>query len=80
MTTTRTGEGAGLRVGVTGASGLIGRALCTTLAAHGHTVRRFVRGGAGAAAEGAIRWDPMRGELEPAALEELAGPDTASAV
>jgi uncharacterized protein (TIGR01777 family) len=70
MTTSGAGEGAVLRVGVTGASGLIGRALCATLAARGHTVRRFVRGGA-ATGEGAIRWDPMRGELDAAALESL---------
>jgi uncharacterized protein (TIGR01777 family) len=64
------GEGAVLRVGVTGASGLIGRALSAALAAKGHTVRPFVRGSA-AVREGAIRWDPARGELDATALEGL---------
>ena len=58
-----------ISVGVTGASGFIGRALCTALAARGDAVRRFVRGRAAGAGE--IAWDPARGTLDPAALEGL---------
>jgi uncharacterized protein (TIGR01777 family) len=61
--------GTPLTVGVTGASGFIGGALCRFLTARGHAVRRFVRGRPAAADE--IAWDPARGALEPAALERL---------
>jgi len=58
-----------LTVGVTGASGFIGSALCAALAASGDRVRRFARGRA--ASPGEIAWDPARGRLDPAALEGL---------
>jgi len=61
--------GSSLAVGVTGASGFIGGALCRFLAARGDSVRRFVRGRPAGAGE--IAWDPARGVLEPAALEGL---------
>ena len=56
-----------LTVGVTGASGFLGGALCDALAARGDAVRRFVRGRA--PEPGEIAWEPAGGGLEPAALE-----------
>jgi len=52
---------------VTGASGLVGRALVSSLRAQGHTVRTLVR--RPPAAPGEFFWDPARGELDAAALE-----------
>lgn len=51
---------------VTGASGLIGRALVDRLRARGQTVRRLVRSATGHA--GDFLWDPARGVLDPAAM------------
>jgi len=53
---------------VSGASGLIGTALCRSLEADGHRVRRLVRRAPGDDPL-AIRWDPMAGELDATALE-----------
>lgn len=53
-------------VAVTGASGLIGRALVPALAGRGHRVLRLVRR---APAVGEGHWDPMRAELDPHVLE-----------
>ncbi len=57
-----------MRIAVTGATGFVGRALCSFLTTGGHTVLRI---GRGAVREGDvdISWDPMRGELDAAALE-----------
>lgn len=61
-----------LRVGITGASGLIGSALRARLLSSGHSVVAFVRSPAGGAGDrAAIRWDPDRGELDPADLSGL---------
>ncbi len=57
-------------IGVTGASGFLGRELCAFLRTQGHAVRRFVRGAASADATGIV-WDPARGTLDPAALRGL---------
>jgi hypothetical protein len=54
------------RILVSGASGLIGKALVAFLQGGGHEVVRLVRRAAG---PGEIRWDPDRGELDPASLE-----------
>lgn len=55
-----------LKIVVSGASGLIGRALCARLAARGDVVRRLVRG----EAKGSdIRWEPTNGVLDAASLE-----------
>lgn len=62
-------RGPALTVGVTGASGAIGRELCAYLTTQGHRVVRFVRGGV--PSEGTIAWDPARGVLEPSALHGL---------
>lgn len=60
-----------LRVGVTGASGLVGRQLCAFLSTGGHEIVRFVRGKANGPAE--IAWNPRDPEhgVDPAALETL---------
>jgi uncharacterized protein (TIGR01777 family) len=52
------------RVAITGASGLIGRALTASLLADGHTVLRIGRG-----IESDLRWDPARDALDPAGLQ-----------
>src|SRR5690606_33580956 len=54
-----------LTVLVTGASGLVGRALTAFLSTGGHRVRRLGRGAPG---PDDFRWDPTKGELDPAAL------------
>lgn len=58
-----------MRIGITGASGLIGSALVPDLRAHGHEVVRFVRGRAGGADE--RPWDPAARRLDPADLADL---------
>ncbi|MFM1823619.1 MAG: hypothetical protein RI967_1885 [Planctomycetota bacterium] len=63
--------GAPLRVGVTGASGMLGRQLCAFLSTGGHEVVRFVRGRASAAGE--RPWNPTdpKDGLAPALVEDL---------
>lgn len=56
-----------LRVALTGASGLIGRALTAFLRTGGHTVLPLVRGHV--REPGAIAWDPARGTIDAPALE-----------
>jgi hypothetical protein len=51
-----------LLVGVTGASGLIGREVCALLSVAGHTVKRFVRRPADADDE--LSWDPATGVVD----------------
>ena len=58
-----------LAVGVTGASGFLGRQLCAYLTSQGHRVARLVR--AGRAGAGEVAWDPARGQLDTAALAGL---------
>lgn len=58
-----------LAIGVTGASGSIGRELCAFLSTQGHRVVRFVRGRAAGADE--VAWDPARGTLDPEHLRGL---------
>jgi hypothetical protein len=55
-----------MKIVVSGASGLIGSQLVSTLKANGHDVVQLVRRSAG---QGQITWDPKTGELDPAALE-----------
>ncbi len=55
-----------MRIAVTGASGLIGRALVSHLARRGHDVVRLVRRSPAAADE--VHWDPDGGSLDVAAL------------
>jgi uncharacterized protein (TIGR01777 family) len=56
-----------MQVLISGASGFLGTKLARSLAADGHQVRRLVRHAPQAADE--IRWDPARGQLDPAAVE-----------
>lgn len=61
-----------LKVAVTGASGLVGRALVSFLVKHGHAVVRLGRKDhAGINADGtlSVRWNPEAGELNGAELE-----------
>ena len=51
-----------MRILVTGASGLVGSALCPALEAAGHTVLRLSR-------SGPLRWDPAARSIDPAALD-----------
>src|SRR5690606_24089749 len=59
----------GMRVAITGSSGLIGSALVERLRADGHQVTRLVRGRERAVGAGAVHWDPARGEVDAAGLE-----------
>jgi uncharacterized protein len=67
-----------MKVVVTGASGLLGRALVTSLRTDGHDVVRLVRRPPSAPDE--AQWDPQSGDVDPAALAgadaviNLAGP------
>jgi uncharacterized protein (TIGR01777 family) len=54
------------RIAITGASGLIGRALSAFLTTGGHSVHRVVRR---APRQGEIGWDPAAGRLDAGALE-----------
>jgi uncharacterized protein (TIGR01777 family) len=56
-------------VAITGASGMIGRALSASLRADGHRVLRFQRGGV--TADDTIGWDPDTGRIDAPALEGL---------
>lgn len=56
-----------MRVAVAGSSGLIGSGLVPGLRRDGHEVIRLVRRPAQGRDE--VRWDPTRGELDPAALD-----------
>lgn len=60
-----------MRVGVTGASGLIGSELVPALRARGHDVVRLVRRAPTGADE--VRWDPENGEVDLAALNGTDG-------
>jgi len=53
-------------IAITGSSGLIGIALTERLTAAGHTVRRVLRRDGG---PGTVRWDPVAGTIDAAALE-----------
>src|SRR3954454_4091019 len=51
---------------ISGAAGFIGTPLTDLLTDRGDTVVRLTRGSSG---DGAIHWDPMAGELDPAAVD-----------
>lgn len=59
-----------LRIAVTGASGLVGKALVQFLSCGGHEVLPLVRRKPGEG-ERAIYWDPQKGEIDKTALEGL---------
>lgn len=58
-----------MRIAITGSSGLIGTALRASLGRDGHDVLRLVRREDGPA--GSSPWDPARGQIDAAALEEV---------
>jgi len=58
------------RIAITGATGLIGRALAASLIADGHRVARVVRDPRTARAEDVV-WDPEAGTIDAAGLEGL---------
>ncbi|HUY43187.1 MAG TPA: TIGR01777 family oxidoreductase [Acidimicrobiales bacterium] len=62
-----------MRVGVTGSTGLIGRALVKALQARGDEVVTFVRPGSHSTSTRAVAWDPAAGTLSSAELDS-AGP------
>lgn len=59
-----------MRIAVTGASGLVGRALVAFLRTGGHEVHTLVRGEADPARQ-EISWSPAEGRIDAAALEGL---------
>jgi hypothetical protein len=59
-----------VRVAITGSRGLVGSEVVTVLSAAGHEVVRLVRR-APAPGEKAVRWDPMKREVDAAGLEGL---------
>jgi uncharacterized protein (TIGR01777 family) len=59
-----------MKILISGASGLVGKALVSTLRADGHSVARLVRPGSAASA-GDIVWDPMTATVDVAAMEGM---------
>lgn len=57
-----------MKILISGASGLTGKALATALEARGHSVARLVRPGGGRA-EGDVAWDPLAATIDVAAME-----------
>ena len=66
-----------MRVGVTGASGFIGSALVEALLERGDDVVRFVRPTSDAVRDGAVRWDPSKGDVDDGDLRQVGGLDAA---
>jgi uncharacterized protein len=62
----RSAPESGLKIVVSGSTGLVGSALVPFLTSGGHRVTRLVRRAPGA---GEIQWDPAAGRLDPALLE-----------
>src|SRR5258708_6373301 len=60
-----------MNVVVSGASGFIGRRVSAELRALGHTVRPLVRAPGRSGLDGGIAWDPERGSLDAARLEDV---------
>jgi uncharacterized protein (TIGR01777 family) len=57
-----------MRILISGASGLVGRALASVLRADGHTVARLVRPGSAPSA-GDVSWDPMAATVDVPAMD-----------
>lgn len=57
-----------MKILISGASGLVGKALASALRAEGHTIARLVRPG-GAASGGDVLWDPMAASVDLPAME-----------
>ncbi|HEY5267199.1 MAG TPA: TIGR01777 family oxidoreductase [Acidimicrobiales bacterium] len=67
--------GPGVRVGVTGASGLIGRSLVDALHERGDTTVIFVRPSSTEVRGDIVRWDPARGDVDDGALKRVGALD-----
>ena len=59
-----------MKIAITGASGLIGRSLTTSLAADGHQIVPVVRRPNSTSAEN-IEWNPVTGEIEASKFEGI---------
>jgi hypothetical protein len=58
-----------MKILISGASGLVGKALARGLQDDGHTVARLVRPGGGKRSPGDILWDPMAATVDAPAME-----------
>ena len=58
-----------MKILISGASGLVGKALTRRLQGDGHIVARLVRPGGGASSRGDILWDPMAATVDAPAME-----------
>jgi len=63
-----------MRILISGASGLVGKALSSALASRGHSVGRLVRSG-GALSSNDICWDPAAATIDTGALAAMEGAD-----
>ena len=67
--------GPGVRVGVTGSSGLIGRSLVEALHERGDVAVPFVRPSSTQVSGDTVRWDPARGVFDEGDLKRIGGLD-----
>jgi uncharacterized protein (TIGR01777 family) len=67
--------GPDVRVGVTGASGLIGRSLVDALRERGDATTTFVRPSTKSVTGDVIRWDPQHGDVDDGDLRRVGGLD-----
>jgi uncharacterized protein (TIGR01777 family) len=67
--------GLGVRVGITGASGLIGRSLVAALHERGDTTTAFVRPSTNVVTGNVVRWDPKNGTIDDGDLRRAGGFD-----
>ncbi len=58
-----------MKILISGASGLVGKALAHSLKGDGHAVARLVRPGGGSLSPGDILWDPMAATVDAPAME-----------
>lgn len=58
-----------MKILISGASGLVGKALMRRLQGDGHILARLVRPGSGASSRGDILWDPMAATVDAPAME-----------
>ena len=63
--------GVRMRVAVSGSTGLVGSEVVTVLSGAGHEVVRLVRRAPAPGEKSVLRWDPEKGEVDAAGLEDL---------